>query len=112
LKVTGTTPLLHHNPRMVDPNYEINRQIKALTAKRKKTDEDLRQIGELEWVGGLYTEVIDGKMVVTQPTSKLRKCFVNAAKITKQGKSLERAISFSIYATKNHLVQSQTSGPP
>ncbi len=93
-KLMGTTPQLHHNPRMVDPDYEVNRKIKTLTSKRKKSDEDLRQIEELEWIGGLYTEIIDGRLVVTQPTAKIRKCFVNAAKITKQGKSLERALSF------------------
>ena len=31
----GTSPLLMHNPRMVDPEFDLNRQIKAITAKRK-----------------------------------------------------------------------------
>lgn len=90
IELTGTSPLLCHNPRMVDPEFELNRQIKALTAKRKKTDEDLRQIERLEWYGGLYEQ--DG--VIVQPTSKVRKCIINAAKISKQGKSIERALSF------------------
>jgi len=68
IDVVGTSPLLMHNPRMVDPEFEINRQLKPLTKKTKKTDEDLRQIGMLEWYGGMYD--IDG--VVVQPTSKLR----------------------------------------
>jgi len=92
--LTGLSPLLHHNPRMVDPEFEVNRQIKALTGKRKKTDEDLRQIEELEWAGGLYAEEIDGVLVVTQPTSKMRKCFINSGKISKQGNAIERALSF------------------
>ena len=91
LVVTGTSPLLMHNPRMVDPDFDLNRQIKAITSKRKKTDEDLRQIEMLEWYGGLYD--VDG--VVVQPTSKLRKCLINAGKISKQGKGIERSISFS-----------------
>jgi hypothetical protein len=91
IEVKGTSPLLMHNPRMVDPEFDLNRQIKAITAKRKKTDEDLRQIEMLEWYGGLYD--IDG--VVVQPTSKLRKCLINAGKISKQGKGIERALSFS-----------------
>ena len=94
IELTGTSPLLHHNPRMVDPEFELNRQIKALTKKRTKTDEDMRQIERLEWYGGLYEQ--DG--VVVQPTSKVRKCIINAAKISKQGKSIERALSFgSLY---------------
>lgn len=40
--VTGTSPLLMHNPRMVDPEFDLNRLIKSITAKRKKTDEDLK----------------------------------------------------------------------
>jgi len=90
ITLTGTSPLLCHNPRMVDPDFDLNRQIKALTAKRKKTDEDLKQIERLEWYGGLY----DQNGIVVQPTSKVRKCVINAAKISKQGKSIERALSF------------------
>ena len=48
IEVKGTSPLLMHNPRMVDPEFDLNRQIKALTAKRKKTDEDLKNIEALE----------------------------------------------------------------
>ena len=91
IEVVGTSPLLMHNPRMVDPEFEINRQMKVLTGKRKKTDEDLRQIGRLEWFGGMYE--VEG--VVVQPTSKLRKCLINAGRISKQGKSIERALSLS-----------------
>jgi hypothetical protein len=75
---------------MVDPEFELNRQIKAITAKRKKTDEDLAQIEKLEWYGGLYEE----SGIVVQPTSKVRKCLINTAKISKQGKAVERALSF------------------
>jgi len=90
VKLTGTTPLLMHNPRMVDPEFELVREIKALTSKRKKTDEDLRRIEELEWYGGLYEQ--DG--VVVQPTSKVRKCLINAAKINKLGTAVGRSIYF------------------
>jgi hypothetical protein len=91
IDLVGTSPLLHHNPRMVDPEFELNRELKRLTAKRKKTDEDLRQIEKLEWYGGLYS---DGDVVV-QPTSKVRKCLINTARISKLGKMMERAVSFS-----------------
>jgi hypothetical protein len=88
--LTGTTPFLMHNPRMVDPEFELNREIKAITSKRKKTDEDLKQIERLEWYGGLHE---DGGIPV-MPTQKVRKCLVCAARISKMGKQVERAVSF------------------
>lgn len=88
---TGTTPLLMHNPRLVDPDYDITRAIKAITSKRKKTDEDLAQVAKLEWFGGLYLE--DG--VVVQPTAKVRKCLNNAGKLSKLGTAVLRSVSFS-----------------
>jgi len=80
-----------HNPQMVDPNCEWNRKIKELTSKKKKTEADFKMIEMLEWYGGLYS---DGGVVV-QPTSKLRKCLINTARINKQGKTVERALNFS-----------------
>jgi hypothetical protein len=91
IELQGTSPLLMHNPRMVDKEFEITRQISALTSKRKKTDEDYKAIERLEWYGGLYAT--DG--VVVQPTSKPRKCIINTARISKMGKNVERALSFS-----------------
>lgn len=90
LTLKGTSPLLMHNPQMVDPEFELNRHIRLLTAKRKKTDEDLRKMEDLEWHGGLYE--MDG--VIVQPSSKVRKCLVNAGRITKQGKAVERTLTF------------------
>jgi hypothetical protein len=95
ITLKGVSPLLMHNPRMVDPEFEINRALKALTGKRKKTDEDLKQIGRLEWFGGIYTmTTADGVPVVSQPSSKVRKCLVETGRISKQGKQVERALSF------------------
>ena len=51
----------------------------------------MKAIEKLEWYGGLYEQ--DG--VVIQPTSKVRKCLVNTARMSKLGKAVERAISFS-----------------
>ena len=89
--VKGTSPLLMHNPQMVDPNCEWNRKIKELTSKRKKSEADYRAIELFEWYGGLYSE----NGIIVQPTSKLRKCLINTARINKQGKSVERALNFS-----------------
>lgn len=91
IELIGTSPLLMHNPRMVDPEFQLNREIKVLTSKRKRTESDLEQIERLEWYGGLYEE----NGIVVQPTSKPRKCFINTAKIMKLGKGIERTLSFT-----------------
>jgi hypothetical protein len=91
ITLTGTTPLLMHNPRMVDPDCEYNRLIKEISGKRKKTDEDHRQIEKLEWYGGLY----ESGGVIVQPTSKVRKCIINTGKITKLGTAVTRALILS-----------------
>ena len=88
IDLIGTSPLLHHNPRMVDPEYSLNREIKALTMKKKRTDEDLKQIERLEWYGGLYEE----NGVIVQPVAKVRKCLINTARILRLGKGIERTL--------------------
>jgi hypothetical protein len=90
----GTSPLLMHNPRMVDPEFPINKQIKELTSKRKKTADDLKAIERLEWYGGLYTSSDGDDAIVTQPSSKMRKCVVETGRIHKLGKQVERALNF------------------
>jgi len=58
------------------------KEIKKITSKRKKTDEDYEKIAELEWYGGLYID--DGKIVV--PGENIEAMIVAAAKKNKLGK--------------------------
>jgi hypothetical protein len=96
LTLTGRTPLVVHNSRLADPEDEIVRQIKEITSKRKKTDEDHRTVGRLEWYGGLYLG--DDREPVL-PTANVRRCLVEAAKTRKLGKQLGRAVSFVEFLT-------------
>jgi len=99
IEVTGTSPLIMHNPRMVDKEFEITREIAAITGKRKKTDEDHKAIERLEWYGGLYEQ----NGVVVQPASKLRKCLIETGRMSKIGKAVERSLSFSaLYVPLKH----------
>lgn len=54
VKITGDAPLLPHNGQLADPLNKFAKAIKAITAKRKKTDADHEQIAKLEWFGSLY----------------------------------------------------------
>lgn len=91
LEITGTSPMLMHNISLADPDNPIVREIQTYTSKRKKTEDDRRAIERLEWFGGLYVE--DGRVVM--PTGNIRKSFINAGKITKQGTQVTRALQFT-----------------
>lgn len=88
-RLVGTSPLLQHNIQLANPDNEWSRRISAITAKRKKTEEDRQAISRLEFQGSLY---VDGESVVV-PTTNIRKCFQETAKVTKQGKQIVRAVN-------------------
>lgn len=54
-RLTGVSPLLMHNGRLANPLDVIAKEMKAVTGKRKKTDEDFKLLSDLEWLGSLYT---------------------------------------------------------
>ena len=54
LKLTSESPLLMHNVVLADPLGEAVRELKPLTSKRNKTDDDQREIAFLEFKHGMY----------------------------------------------------------
>lgn len=90
IELTGTSPLLMHNISLADPDNQFTREIQTYTSKRKKTEDDRRAIERLEWFGGLYVD--NGRIVM--PTGNIRKSFINAGKISKQGTQVTRALNF------------------
>lgn len=91
VECSGLTPLLCHNISLADPDNPIVAEIATYTSKRKKTEDDRRAIERLEWFGGLYVE--DGRPVI--PTGNIRKSFIQAGKISKQGTAVSRALNFT-----------------
>lgn len=97
IELVGTSPLLMHSNRLANPDCEISRQIAAITGKRKKTEQDRQVIAKLEFHGGLYLmqNGKNGKYIPSIPTANVKKCIIQAAKITKKGTAVSRALSFS-----------------
>jgi hypothetical protein len=87
-RLEGRSALLLHNIQLADPDNQWTRQIAAITRKRTKTEEDRQEIARLEWLGSLY--VNEGRIVI--PISNIRRCFQEAAKVTRQGKQVNRAV--------------------
>lgn len=93
VELTGTTTLLCHNIQLSDPDNPFAQEMGVIHAKRKKTDDDRRAMERLEWYGGLYTA--EGMNGPVMPTANVRRCFNEAAKITRQGKQVERSLFFT-----------------
>jgi hypothetical protein len=56
-RLIGRTPLLMHNANiLVNPRSAITQLIKQYTSKRKKVEEDLDVISQLEWYASLYLD--------------------------------------------------------
>lgn len=89
INIQGTCPLLMHNIRLADPLDPIAKAMKAVSGKRKKTDDDLLQLARLEFEGGLYLSPTVGPYI---PGVNIEKAIQTGAKITKQGKQVERGL--------------------
>src|SRR5215831_12973419 len=87
--ITGTSPLLMHNVRLANPDNYWAKEISKITAKRKKTEEDRKEIARLEWLGSLYND--EGRLVY--PITNVRMCFRETAKATRRGKDILRAVN-------------------
>ena len=55
-EIESIVPLLMHDDKTANPLNDFTKKLKALTGKRKKTDEDLLAIAEVEWNASLYYE--------------------------------------------------------
>jgi hypothetical protein len=91
IELTGTTPLMMHNERLIDPENEFNQQIKAITGKKtNQTEEDKKVVAKLEWYGGLYADE-SGNVVI--PTGNIIKCVRDGAAVKKAGMTVLRGIA-------------------
>lgn len=89
LTCTGTTPLLMHNARLSNPTDEIAKAMKRVSSKRTKTDDDHEELARLEHMGSLYFDDDMGPFI---PGQNFERCLVDAARVTKAGKKIERGV--------------------
>ena len=89
LKVTwkGTTPLIMHSCQCVNPLHPISIEMKKYTSKRKKTDDDLIKISDLEWEAGAYWKEGLGLYI---PAENVEATLINGAKAYKKGKDIQK----------------------
>lgn len=89
--LAGKNTLLMHSPKTVNPLHPLAMKLKEYTSKRKKTDEDLQKISDLEWEAGLYYDDVDGLHI---PTECIKATLEAGAKFNKMGKDINRYCQF------------------
>lgn len=94
VRLTGIAPLLMHDNKAANPLNPYAKAMKALTGKRKKTDDDLAEIARIEWEAGLY--VSGGAVCI--PQRVIDACLHAGAKKSKNGKQYQSGV---VVATEN-----------
>lgn len=82
LKITGTSPLMMHSDRLANPLLPESKAHRAMTAKRKKVDEDHLAIARSEFISGCYWNSKDGFHI---PGANFDATFFAGAKLQKLG---------------------------
>lgn len=88
--IRGTAPgILMHNPRMADPLDPFAKELKRLTKRKNRTEEQENEISRVEWEGSFY---YDDKIGPYIPGWNIVAMFIEAAKKKKLGKDVKAAV--------------------
>ena len=87
--LNGTSPLIEHSPKCVNPLHPLAKEMKLLTSKRKKTEEDLIKIFDLEWESGVYWDDSIGLVI---PNECIAATFLAGAKMNKNGSQFQKYV--------------------
>lgn len=90
VSLKGTAPLIMHSCRSMNHLDSLSAEQKKLTDKRKKTDEDLSLLSDLEWELSLYWNDAIGLYI---PAENLEACVRDGAKNAKHGKNVVRGFN-------------------
>lgn len=103
IKLKSTVPLLMHSDRTANQFDPINAELKKITSKRSKTEEDYIEIAKLEFAAScyyrgngnsLYEKTMNGMQNGWyMPASNLLATFKNAAKNFKLGKRFDQSVN-------------------
>ena len=94
LKVTwkGISPLIMHSCKCVNPLHPISREMKKYTSKKKKTEDDLLKIADLEWESGVYWLDDIGLYI---PSENVEATLINGGKANKKGTDIQKYVNIT-----------------
>lgn len=78
-----------HSCKCADPLHPISREMKKYTSKKKKTEEDLLKIADLEWEAGLYWQDGVGLYI---PAENIEATLVNGGKANRKGTDIQKYV--------------------
>lgn len=82
LRWVGQTPLLMSSDKLANPLSPEYKEMKPLTSKRKKTEDDYATIAKLEWKYLMYFDKDIGPYI---PTNNIKQCIIQGATIRRLG---------------------------
>ena len=89
ITIKGTTPIILHSCKCVNPLHPIAKELKKYTSKRTKTDEDNAIMSDLEWEAGIYWK--DG-IGVYIPAENIEATLKNGGKAFKKGTDIQKYV--------------------
>ena len=88
-RITGTSPLLMQAETLANPLHELTKAHKAVSGKRKKSEDDYLWLMESEWSASMYFDEKAGPIL---PALNLEGCIAEAGKIHRLGKVIKQAV--------------------
>lgn len=89
LKIEGTSPLLMQAETLANPLHELTKAHKAVSGKRKKSEDDYLWLMQSEWSASMYYAEDIGPYL---PSLNLEGCIAEAGKIHRLGKTVKQAV--------------------
>ncbi len=89
VRLNGLSPLLMHNGQLANPLNPFTKQLKTITSKRKKTDDDHAEVARIEWHASLYIDS-DGRLCM--PGENIEACLIGGAKKSKLGTQFKSSV--------------------
>jgi hypothetical protein len=86
VSIKGVSPLLLHNGQTANPLNRYSRQLKAVSGKRSKTDEDFEEMAKIEFHAGLY---LGEKGEYILPAHNIEAVMLEGAKKNKNGRLVQ-----------------------